>query len=522
MGVEITNLLAGRVTLAKQSPDFILEIADRLEPEVRRAFLRAVEALKKAIPVNQIADLLDDGRLTDALASLSDVPLPDLTEIRDAIANAAIRTSESVAVEFGMSFELVNERAVRWAQQHAGNMITNVNRETVKAVRDIIVRGQREGLNVRNQAQLIRSVVGLTDRDARAVDRFYIGLLEDVSERQARRQRDIMANRLLRRRAENIARTETIRASNMGTQLGWEAAQDQGFLPQSAQKVWIATEDSRTCPICAVLDGEVIGMRDGFNVDRQAVSFTQDGDDFRVAETVPLKRPSIERTPPAHPSCRCTVGLEFVPIQQRPIRVGDRTVAVNLQGFTNEQAAAVREHMAKRLEEFPDAHLAEIRSWAGMDNALRAEWNRGEAASAIIPEGMFIPSRRAIVIRKPRAGVSLELLDHELTHARLFERRGLDDLRDAAERAVMEFPLGPRGVPSADTPRARLGNLISHYALTNTDEFIAELASAALHREQHVARLPKTHPNLWSPTPEAFDRVVAAVRRRARLIGLEF
>jgi hypothetical protein len=118
-----------------------------------------------------------------------------------------------------------------------------------------------------------------------------------------------MARRLLKRRAENIARTETIRAANMGTQFGWDAAADAGLLPPGTQKVWIATEDSRTCPICAVLDGNTVDLGGNFDVSVEATAFTIEGEEIRVTATRPMKRSSTTRTPPAHPSCRCTLGL---------------------------------------------------------------------------------------------------------------------------------------------------------------------------------------------------------------------
>ena len=226
------------------------------------------------------------------------------------VLDTVLNTAELAAVDLNLEFALVNERAVRFATEEAAQLVTSVTSETEKAIRDIVVRGQREGLNVRLQAQEIRRIVGLTDRDARAVDRFYSGLLESgTNQSRAGELADRMSARLLRRRAENIARTETIRAANMGNQLSWQAAMDNGLLPRSTQKAWIATGDSRTCAICAVLDGQVISVSTSFDVQERAASFTQEGGSFRVASKVPLKNPTITQTPPSHPSCRCTTGL---------------------------------------------------------------------------------------------------------------------------------------------------------------------------------------------------------------------
>ena len=299
----------------------ILRIADGLQPGLQAAFLNAVAAAKSSIQIGQLADLFEEGDITGALVATSnpdDESLADnlqqkiIDEVKDALLEAVTESSQLAAIDLNLDFALVNESAVRFAQAQASSLVTNISIETEQAIRHIVVRGQREGLNARAQAQAIQRIVGLTDRDARAVDRFYMGLLDSgTNQARARELADRMAARLLKRRAENIARTETIRAANMGTQLSWQAAMDNGLLPRTTQKVWIAAQDSRTCAICAVLDGQVISVSTSFDVQERAASFTQEGGDFQVASKVPLKNPSMERTPPAHPSCRCTIGLVF-------------------------------------------------------------------------------------------------------------------------------------------------------------------------------------------------------------------
>ncbi len=300
------------LTVVKETTEELVHrIAARLEPEIRRTFLNAIDALKKAVPVNRLTELLEDGKVFDALDALNVQLTPsELAPIRDAIADAASRVAAPTAVEFGLNFEMVQPRAIAWAEQHAGRLITQISEETRQAVSDIVVRSLREGGAPRQQARLIREIVGLTRRDAQAVDRFLTGAVDSGMLRsRAEQQAERMARRLLRRRAENIARTETIQASNMGTQLAWETAQDQGLLPPQTFKVWIATEDSRTCPICAVLDGNVGELGGRFEVVEEATSFDIEGETITVSGTRPLARPTTTQTPPSHPSCRCTMGI---------------------------------------------------------------------------------------------------------------------------------------------------------------------------------------------------------------------
>ena len=78
------------------------------------------------------------------------------------------------------------------------------------------------------------------------------------------------------RRAELIARTETLRASN---EAALETYRQSGVVEK---KIWITYIDDRTCEECDGLDGEVVELEKDFEGGYDA--------------------------PPAHPRCRCAVG----------------------------------------------------------------------------------------------------------------------------------------------------------------------------------------------------------------------
>lgn len=80
-------------------------------------------------------------------------------------------------------------------------------------------------------------------------------------------------------RAELIARTESVRAFNMGS---FQGAKNSGL---SLIKEWSAADDERTCKVCGYLDGKRVGMNEHF-VDSE-------GDTYFLS--------------PAHPRCRCRV-----------------------------------------------------------------------------------------------------------------------------------------------------------------------------------------------------------------------
>lgn len=179
-----------------------------------------------------------------------------------------------------MAFDVANPEAIAWAETRAAQLVTDVTTEARAAIRTVVSEGFGQGIPVREQAKLIRASVGLTERDAGAVMKRQLKMLADgVDPVKATARAEKYANKLLRARAQTIARTESMRAANEGQLQLWRQAQDKGLLSAEAQKVWITADP---CPICAPLEGETVGVNESF---------------------------SIGTDPPAHPRCRCTIGL---------------------------------------------------------------------------------------------------------------------------------------------------------------------------------------------------------------------
>ena len=291
----------------------IHRVADQLTPELRRQFLAAFETLAKLIPLNTLTELIETEAFDAIETIITGLKLPDPKPIQDALQTAAVQTGKYTATGFDMSFTLDNPAVVQWVEKYTGDLITGITTETKNAVRSIVREGFIEGIPPRTQARQIRRIVGLTERDAGTVDRFLRGQLDaGIPTKRAETMADKMAKRLLKRRAENIARTEGIRAANRGQYVAWQDAADAGLIDTTRTRVvWIATEDSRTCPTCIVLDGKTVGFGEPFVSNVQAVDFTDNGDSFTIHSTKPLKTPVAEQTPPAHPSGRCSLGLVF-------------------------------------------------------------------------------------------------------------------------------------------------------------------------------------------------------------------
>lgn len=150
----------------------------------------------------------------------------------------------------GWAFDATDPHAVDWVKQHAGETITGMNKATVEDIRDLVADAFEQQYDVDELSSKIADLIG------------------DEA------------------RAEVIARTETMRASNEGQQEAWDQATESGLLTGDEKQEWIVTPDDRLCPICEPMDGVQVGLDELFDVDGDQV----DG-------------------PPAHPNCRCTIGL---------------------------------------------------------------------------------------------------------------------------------------------------------------------------------------------------------------------
>jgi hypothetical protein len=206
-----------------------------------------------------------------------------LRAVRGPLVNEAERGARRATADIGVSFELVPTRAIAAAETHAAALVHGITDTARSAVRDIIVRGQREGLSVDVVAAEVRDVIGLHPRWARAVANRH-RYLASQNTPPARVDKLVAAyrSRLLDTQARTIARTELLRSSNAGAMEGYRQA--ESAFPDGLVREWVtAREDGRLCPICLPLNGrQVAGL--------EALYDTPLG-------------PVLH--PPLHPRCRC-------------------------------------------------------------------------------------------------------------------------------------------------------------------------------------------------------------------------
>ncbi len=214
----------------------------------------------------------------------------------------------------GFQFDRLAPAVQDQADQYAARLVREIGEDTRSTLSGMIRQGVAAGRGPEELARTMRDSVGLTIRQANAVQN-YRRLLEtgapeaqtralrdqrfDVSEtrlafltpEQIDTRVDAYRRRYVAHRANTIARYETLSASNGGSLSAMQSAIKTGLLPASTVKTWMIAKDELTCPRCRSIPRL---QPDGVGVDEAFV--WEAGKHSGEVYVAPL-----------HPLCRCSV-----------------------------------------------------------------------------------------------------------------------------------------------------------------------------------------------------------------------
>lgn len=281
--------------------------ADASYPDIRTLFESAFGAAQQALPFTALREAMARGDEGQAIALVSQA----WTEIGEAQIRAALPGIIAQTVTAGATasllhaealftmgrsivFNTANPRTLAYIDEYAGARIRQVSIETLAAVRTAVRRGVSEGRGVAAVARELRQSVGLTERQAVTVANYRAGLLEArTPAKQLATLVERRQHQLIRQRAVNIARTESITSASAGQHQLLLQLRDDGVLDEAQyRRFWIRTPGERTCPQCNAIP-----------------RLNQDG----VTLTQPFQTPIGPVMYPAlHPSCRCAVALRSI------------------------------------------------------------------------------------------------------------------------------------------------------------------------------------------------------------------
>lgn len=490
----------------------VLEAADRKRPLFEAALREAARIARDVFdPVEadkQLAAHDERGlennllRATAGLITVLEARLPKAVEAtmaaggeaaaRDARRLGRFRVLRETRFD-NLRFDLVNPEAVAWARERSSTLITGIGGAQRAAIRDIISRSFTEGLTTAESGRLIRELIGLTPVQANAVLNLRRAILENPGKKLWAgsmpirvpkggagwdfifRRGEQYAQRLLNYRAHTIARTETIAASNFGQLSLWRQAADKGLIGTTDEKRWIVTPDERLCSICEGLGGEQVPLNESFSVGVEA--------------------------PPAHASCRCTMGLArpLRKLGEAPLRapqqLGELFNSVGGRSLLDQTALdAVAADIQRMNSTFPD--FARLKS-PGLEfvrtlGNLNGTYNPGGRDIAIAVGDRVLESRLSTRLGRMWSMSEydksyLTTLRHELGHH--FHYRGLG-LRTSTGTPISDVAREwDRLFDSASKAHWRI--TVSQYGSTNSHELFAESFAAWTHPNYTPGLLPR-------------------------------
>lgn len=281
--------------------------AGRISRLLERRRLDAVERLfpwaeYEATVGSGVVDALRDEAVASAVEHGERMAIPLVVPDRE-------RTVEKAAtVTTSLAFDVTDPRARLAAERQSATLVRDITAKTQAGIRQTVGRAFSQQVTVRTTgaqiAQILRPpaeraasqiplTMGLHDRWATAVVRYEaneIGRLvragvDPFEAGDVARIRSVRyAEKLVAKRGTVIARTEILRASNVGRRLAWDQAIDRRLLdPATARKEWIIAGGA--CEICDPVGGEQVAIDEFFST----------GVDM----------------PPAHPQCRCTAVVRY-------------------------------------------------------------------------------------------------------------------------------------------------------------------------------------------------------------------
>lgn len=322
-------------------------LASKMEPQVAAAFLEALSNIGDGVTLKQIADALDSGNMGTVMELLGLTALeqkfgPVIDALRNAIkAGGDLMVKEVVPNRITFNFDMLNQRTVDFVKNYEFNLIREVSDNTRKSIQKIINDGYALGQNPRATARIIKDNVGLTQNQSKWVanfrkeletfhqkttagdwglgnkktyavdpktgeptdgilarrlrDRRYDGTLEramttgtPLTAEQIDKMVEAYRNRWIAFRAETIARSESLRAVNIGGREAFKQGVQAGnFAEAQVQRKWHTAQDDRVSPEHAAIpkmNPHGRGLDEPFHTPVGPYMF-----------------------PPIRPNCRCTV-----------------------------------------------------------------------------------------------------------------------------------------------------------------------------------------------------------------------
>ncbi len=208
-------------------------------------------------------------------------------DVKVAIREAFERAAKRQADEIGLIWDPMAAAVVLTITQQTDELIRQITSSTQDAVQAALINAIETGRGTAEAADDVIAAIGLLPRQVAALDRYRQQLIAEARVKASRIEVlvDRYRARLLRQRADNIARTSMMDAVNAGRDLVWKMAKAAGMLVE-AHHVECFTTSGNPCQLCLIMEGNTRPV---------------DGD---YAAGLPF-----HGSPPWHPACQCEENL---------------------------------------------------------------------------------------------------------------------------------------------------------------------------------------------------------------------
>lgn len=290
-------------TLADLEP-----LIEQWAPEIRKAFLDAVYAIRNSVDLEALVRAIRDGDVDRAMAEVNldpavwrpvDAALSQAFEAGGTATVGSLRPARTDAgARLHVLFDARNITAESWLRTHSSNLIREIADDQRTAIRDHLTAGMAKGEGPRKVAL---DLVGRTNPTTKKREGGVIGLLasqekwvrnyeeelvnlsQNALSRKLRDKRfdrtvakaikdgtplspdqvakmvNAYRQRALKARAESIARTEAMSALNKSKTEGVDQAIAKGAVaPQYITKKWKSAMDTRVRETHVHLNGQVV------------------------------------------------------------------------------------------------------------------------------------------------------------------------------------------------------------------------------------------------------------------------
>lgn len=281
----------------------IESLTEKWEPRMRAAFLDAIASITTTVDIAFLTRLIEANDIVGALAAIgvdtahfSALALTQTAAFNEG--GMALARSASRA-DFNLLFDVRNTRAETWIRQRSSTLIQSITTDQRVAIRNALEAGMQAGTNPRTTAldlvgridprtrQRTGGVIGLhstqeewlrtysadlASSDPAALKRLLERGLRDkrfdsavlralrdgtgISAETQAKMRATYANKALKWRADNIARTETIQSLGAAQTEMWQQAIDDNKVEVDLlTRYWITAGDWRVRPTHRLIPG---------------------------------------------------------------------------------------------------------------------------------------------------------------------------------------------------------------------------------------------------------------------------